>query len=144
MSAGPLKQVEVVAAVIRDGGQILCVQRAPHAREYISQKWEFPGGKIEAGETPPEALVREIREELGVAVEVGPLVTTVRHAYPHFELTMHAFDCQLLSPRTELTLSEHIDSMWLTADDAAFATLDWAAADVPIVHMLRKTARGAS
>lgn len=134
----PFLQLEVVAAVIHDSGQILCVQRPSHSREYISQKWEFPGGKVENGETFPEALLREVREELGVAVEVGPLLATVFHTYPHFELTLHAFSCKLLSPRSELALSAHIDSVWLSADDPAFDSLDWASADVPIVRSLRR------
>jgi len=74
----------------------LAVQRGANSKEYISEKWEFPGGKIEDGESLEEALVREIREELAVDIEVSQFLLTVEHAYPDFKLTMHVFKCSLL------------------------------------------------
>jgi len=133
-----MKRISVVAAVIEHKGRILCVQRPANKYDYISRKWEFPGGKIEVGETRQEGLVREITEELSVEVEVGDLLLTVEHEYPDFHITMHAFHCTL-SPGTrdsDLHLSEHIDLRWLEATDTAFGQLDWAGADVPIVDVL--------
>jgi 8-oxo-dGTP diphosphatase len=133
-----MKRKSVVAAVIEHKGRILCVQRPANNYDYISRKWEFPGGKIEAGETRQESLVREITEELSVGIEVGDLLLTVEHEYPDFHLTMHTFHCTL-SPDTrdsDLRLSEHLDLRWLETTDTAFVQLDWAAADVPIVEVL--------
>ena len=136
-----VKQVEVVAAVLEHEGCILCVQRPANKYLYISEKWEFPGGKVEAGETRAEALVREIEEELTVAVTVGKAVLTVEHQYPDFQLTMHAFHCTLshTAHKSDLHLNEHEDLRWLAAKDPAFQKLDWAAADVPIVNVLIST-----
>lgn len=127
-----MKKIEVVAAVIQFEETILCVQRAQNKLSYISEKYEFPGGKIEAGETREEALRRELSEELNIAADIQSLFLTVVHNYPDFELTMHSFLCRVDSK--EITLNEHIDSQWLTVDQ--LEGLDWAAADVPIVHKL--------
>ena len=128
-----MKTIEVVAAVIKNQeGLTLAVQRGESSKDYISKKWEFPGGKIEAGETLQEALRRELVEELKIEASIGELVTTVDHAYPDFRLIMHAFHCQILSG--ELTLTEHLDKKWLPKSE--LRNLDWAAADVPIVDRL--------
>lgn len=128
-----MKTIEVVAAVIKNQeGLILAVQRGESSKEYISKKWEFPGGKIETSETLQEALQRELVEELKIEAAVGELVTTVDHTYPDFRLIMHAFHCQILSG--ELTLTEHLDKKWLQKSE--LRSLDWAAADVPIVDLL--------
>lgn len=128
-----MKTIEVVAAVIKNQeGLILAVQRGESSKEYISKKWEFPGGKIESGETFQEALQRELVEELKIEALIGELVTTVDHTYPDFRLIMHAFHCQILSG--ELTLTEHLDKKWLASPD--LRSLDWAAADIPIVDLL--------
>jgi 8-oxo-dGTP diphosphatase len=128
-----MKTIEVVAAVIKNQeGLTLAVQRGESSKEYISKKWEFPGGKIEAGETLQEALQRELVEELKIEASVGELVTIVDHTYPDFRLIMHAFHCQILSG--ELTLTEHLDKKWLPKSE--LRRLDWAAADVPIVDLL--------
>jgi 8-oxo-dGTP diphosphatase len=127
-----LKKVEVVAAIIKFGEEILCVQRAKNKLPYISEKYEFPGGKIEIGETLKEALSRELVEELNISADIQSLFLTVVHEYPDFKLTMHSFICEVNSK--EITLNEHIDFKWLTVDN--LEELDWAAADVPIVNKL--------
>ena len=127
-----MKKIEVVAAVIVDKGQILCVQRGPNKYDYISNKFEFPGGKIELGESKKEALVREILEELHMKIEIENEFLTVNHKYPDFFLTMHSFLCK--AEGKELTLTEHIDFKWLPKD--SIQNLDWAGADVPIVEKL--------
>jgi 8-oxo-dGTP diphosphatase len=128
-----MKTIEVVAAVIRNQeGLTLAVKRGENSREYISKKWEFPGGKIESGETLQEALQRELVEELKIKASIGELITTVDHTYPDFRLIMHAFHCKILSG--ELTLTEHLDKKWLSSSD--LRSLDWAAADIPIVDLL--------
>lgn len=129
-----MKTIEVVAAVIFREGKVLCVQRRDNTREYISLKWEFPGGKVEVGESREEALVREIREELSVNIEVLEFFMTVEHAYPDFHLTMHVFKCVL--NQGEITLNEHVALKWLSVNE--LDQLDWAAADVPVVKSLKQ------
>jgi len=134
-----MKTVEVVAAVIMDGDRALCVQRGESKLDYISKKWEFPGGKIESGEEYEAALKREITEELKVSIAVGEKVMTVDHTYPDFRLIMHAFACHLSHQKaSDVQLTEHLDQEWIAFDDSRFAELDWAAADVPIVKELMK------
>ena len=132
----PRKHIVVVAAVIAAGDIVLCVQRPPHTREYISSKWEFPGGKVEPGESYAAALVREIHEELALLIAVHDPITTVTHAYPDFDLTMHVYACTTPAPEA-LELREHQAHAWLRPDDAAFAALDWAAADLPVLERLK-------
>lgn len=127
-----MKRIEVVAGIIYCKNQILCVQRPKNKLHYISEKFEFPGGKIEEGETQKEALHREILEELNISTKIKSLFMTVVHEYPDFELTMHTFICDV--EKKELTLVEHIDQKWLTTEE--LKTLDWAAADIPIVNKL--------
>ena len=127
-----MKKIEVVAGIIYCKNQILCVQRPKNKLHYISEKFEFPGGKIEEGETQKEALKREILEELNISTKIKSLFMTVVHEYPDFELTMHTFICEVETK--ELTLVEHIDQKWLTLKE--LKTLDWAAADNPIVNKL--------
>jgi 8-oxo-dGTP diphosphatase len=127
-----MKHYEVVAAIIIHQDKILCVQRGPSKYEYISHKFEFPGGKIEPNETPQNALSREILEELNMQIDVGQFFLTVDHQYPDFRITMHSFLCKASSP--EIHLSEHVSFQWLTKDK--LENLDWAAADVPIVNQL--------
>ncbi len=130
-----MKHVEVVAAIIKLDNKILCVQRKENKLPYISKKYEFPGGKIEAGETKIEALKREIVEELNMIIEVQKEFLKVTHQYPDFILTMHSFICDCKD--SKLTLNEHIDFKWLAQNELAH--LDWAAADVPIVKELIKS-----
>ena len=127
-----MKKVEVVAGVIFWGNQILCVQRPKNRLQYISEKFEFPGGKIELGETKEDALHRELFEELNLLTKINSFFMTVVHEYPDFELTMHSFICDVDSK--ELKLNEHIDKKWLKINE--LNTLDWAAADIPIVEKL--------
>ena len=125
------KTIKVVAAIIRKGDKIFATQRG-----YGEQKggWEFPGGKIEPGETPKEALVREIREELAADIIVGDLLTTVEHDYPSFHLSMDCFWAELVE-NAEMTLLEHEAAKWLTLDE--LDSVDWLPADVKVVEAIR-------
>ena len=127
-----MKTIQVVAAVIFREGKVLCVQRAEHEKEYVSLKWEFPGGKVEVGESREEALVREIEEGLVVEIHQLQYLTTVEHSYPDFNLTMHAYTCALKDGEVELR--EHIELKWLAVEE--LDQLDWAAADVPLCNSL--------
>ena len=125
-----MKKIELVVGVIVRDGKMLCVQRSEHSKEYISLQWEFPGGKVEVGESRHEALVREIREELAVDVLVLDLLITVEHTYPDFHLVMHSYTCSIA--KGEPVLKEHVASKWLRVEE--LDQLDWAAADIPIVE----------
>ena len=127
-----MKPIEVVAAIITQDGKVLCVQRGEHAKEYISLKWEFPGGKVEFGENREDALIREIQEELASEIHKLQYLMTVEHSYPDFHLTMHAYSCTLKTG--EITLREHVDMKWLAPEE--LNQLDWAEADVPVVKQL--------
>jgi 8-oxo-dGTP diphosphatase len=127
------KQIKVVAAIIKVHNQILCVQRPKHKKEYISQKFEFPGGKIEPKETRKEALRRELNEELSIDIEIGDFFCTITHEYPDFQLTMHCFMCKL-DNKEQITLNEHIDAKWLPTTQ--LKSLDWIQADIPILEKL--------
>ena len=127
-----MKKIEVVAGVIFWQDQILCVQRPKNKLQYISEKFEFPGGKIEEGETKEEALHRELFEELNLSTKIECFFLTVIHEYPDFELTMHGFICEVKT--RELHLNEHIAQEWLSLNE--LNKLDWAAADIPIVNKL--------
>ena len=130
-----MKHIEVVAAIIIFSNKILCVQRNKNKYDYISNKFEFPGGKIEIGETNEVALKREIYEELEMNISIQKHFLTVNHEYPDFMLTMHSFICSC--ENMDLTLTEHIDFKWLTRDQ--LETLDWAAADILIVDKIINT-----
>jgi 8-oxo-dGTP diphosphatase len=127
-----MKTITVVAAIIQKGPFFLCTQRGPNKYTYIHEKYEFPGGKVETGESESEALIREIKEELDMEILVSEKYLTVDHTYPDFRLIMHSYLCIPLSQ--EVHLKEHIAYQWLSTDQ--FPTLDWAAADVPIVEAL--------
>lgn len=127
-----MKTIEVVAAVVIKDNKILCVQRGDNKREYIAFKYEFPGGKIEDGESREAAIIREIIEELSIEIEIQREFLTVHHTYPDFNLIMHTFICGCSN--LNIQLSEHIDFKWL--EKSELMTLDWAAADIPVVNKL--------
>ena len=127
-----MKQVEVVAAIIRDGdGRVFATQRG-----YGDWKdwWEFPGGKTEPGETPEEALKREIREELSAEISADKFLCTVDYDYPAFHLTMHCFLCSLLSDA--MHLNEHEAARWLRKEE--LNSIKWLPADRQILETLKK------
>ena len=122
----------VVAAVIHDSeNRIFATQRGSGDWK---DWWEFPGGKMEAGETPEEALVREIREELSAEISVDELLTTVEYDYPTWHLTMHCYLCSLLTEA--LHLNEHEAAKWLTKDE--LDSVKWLPADVQLIEMLKE------
>lgn len=123
------KTIRVVAAVIRKEDRIFATQRGYGE---FKDGWEFPGGKIELGESSEEALVREIREELDVDIKVGRLLETVEYDYPRFHLTMHCFICELLSE--EIILKEHEDAKWLAEEE--LDSVDWLPADVSLIDKI--------
>jgi 8-oxo-dGTP diphosphatase len=129
-----MNKIQVVAAIIRNENRFLCVQRSASKYDYISKKFEFPGGKIEAGESEESALKREIFEELSLAIDIREKLIIINHEYPDFEIVMHCFMCYSVSQN--ITLHEHIDSKWLEVEK--MSELDWAAADIPIVKFLEK------
>lgn len=128
-----MKHLTVIAAIIINNNEILCLQRKESKYPYISKKYEFPGGKIEEGETKIQALKREIKEELNTEVDVGEKFTTVTHEYPDFSITMHCYFCSV-NDRT-MELKEHIDHKWLGTD--LLHSLDWAEADLPVIKKLK-------
>lgn len=127
-----MKTIEVVAAIIKYEDKILCVQRGESKLDYISKKYEFPGGKMEKGESKEETIKREIFEELKMRINVLEEFHTVTYEYPDFILTMHSFICTCDNP--QLTLTEHINFIWLKKNE--LESLNWAAADIPIMKKL--------
>lgn len=125
-----MKTIKVVAAIIRDGDRIFATQRG--YGEY-KDGWEFPGGKVEPGETPQEALVREIKEELDADITVGDLLTTVEHDYPTFHLSMDCF-WATLTEGSELKLLEHEAAKWLSIEN--INSVDWLPADIKVVEAI--------
>ena len=121
-----MKTVRVVAAIIIENGKVFATQRGYGE---FKDGWEFPGGKIEPGETPEEAIVREIKEELDTEVEVIELLDTVEYDYPNFHLSMGCFICKIKSG--DLVLKEHEAAKWLTKD--TLGSLEWLPADMGLV-----------
>ena len=125
-----MKHIEVVAAIIRKGDKIFATQRG-----YGDFKdwWEFPGGKMEVGETPEEALKREIREELSAEISVDEFLCTVEYDYPAFHLTMHCYLCSLIGEA--LHLNEHEAARWLTKEQ--LDSVKWLPADMKVIEDVR-------
>jgi len=124
-----MRTVEVVAAIIIQDNKIFATQRGYGE---FKDGWEFPGGKIENGETPEAALVREIREELASDISVDKYLCTVDHDYPKFHLTMHCYICSIIDGN--LTLREHEAARWL--DRGQLWSVEWLPADVEVVKAL--------
>lgn len=124
------KKVEVVAAIIQDRDRIFATQRGYGE---FKDGWEFPGGKVELDETPQQALVREIKEELDTVIEVGELLDTVEYDYPKFHLTMHCFLCTIESG--DLVLREHEAARWLTKE--TLDSVEWLPADLAVIEKIK-------
>ena len=126
-----MKTIKVAAAIIIHDNQIFATQRGYGE---FKDGWEFPGGKIEEGETPQEALAREIKEELDTEIEVKDFLETVEYDYPEFHLSMDCFFCTIKSD--ELVLKEHEAAKWLTAE--TLDSVDWLPADQALVQNIKK------
>lgn len=124
------KKIEVVAAVLVDGDKYFVAKRKDSGE--LAKKWEFPGGKIELNETKEEALIRELKEELKIDVEILKPLMTVNHEYNSFYLTLHAYLCKKTNGK--IVLTEHLDSKWITVSE--MNDLDFAAADIPVIKLL--------
>lgn len=122
-----LRHLHVACALIEQDGLLLAAQRS--AAMNLPLKWEFPGGKIEDGESPEACLRRELREELEVSVVIGSALLPSTHHYPDFIVTLYPFLCQLAT--AEIVLREHAAMRWVAP--AEMMTLDWAAADLPVI-----------
>lgn len=126
-----MKTVRVVAAVIRKDDKIFATQRGYGE---FKDGWEFPGGKIEDGETPEQALAREIREELNTEIQVGKLIDTIEYDYPKFHLSMDCFWCEIMQGGLEL--KEHEAARWLSKEE--LYSVGWLPADVGVVERVKE------
>lgn len=124
-----MKTIKVVAAVVTRDGKYLCMQRCRSRESYNSERWEFPGGKVENDESDHEALVREIKEELDWNIYVGRKIATITHSYPDLTIELMAYWCK--GDDEEFTMLEHLDAKWLAADE--LNSLKWTDADKKIV-----------
>lgn len=123
------KHYEVVAGVIEQNDLIFCCKRGPKGE--CAFKWEFPGGKIEPGESREQALTREIKEELNGEILIESFITTIEHEYNSFKITMHVFKCKLLN---NLELKEHINSKWVKKEE--LENIDFSEADKKVLPKL--------
>lgn len=131
-----MKHIKVAAAVFIEGGKVFCAQRGDKGE--LALHWEFPGGKVEDGESGEVAIVREIKEELSTKIEVVRYLTSVDHAYQTFSLTLIAFLCRIVE--RDLSLKEHLAKRWLSLEE--LYSVNWAAADLPIVALVEDILRG--
>ena len=125
-----MKTIKVVAAIIVKNDKIFATQRGYGD---FKEFWEFPGGKIEAGESSEEALIREIREELEVEIKVGKLIETIESDYPTFHLSMECFEAEIASG--EIVLKEHKDAKWLSKDE--LKSVEWLPADISLIECIQ-------
>lgn len=132
MGEGMKKNIYVVGAVIIENGKILCAQRGP--TKSLPLKWEFPGGKIEEGESLQEALRREIKEEMRCKIEIGDQIEHTVYEYDFGIVHLTTFYCKLIEGKPVLT--EHVAIKWLSLDELKL--LDWAPADIPAIEKLSK------
>ena len=123
-----MKHIHVACAIIELAGKVLCTQRSESMS--LPLKWEFPGGKINSGESPEECLKRELAEELGIEVTIGAPLTVSTHHYPMFSVTLYPFICKIASG--EIVLHEHAAMSWLYPEE--LQGLDWAEADGPVIE----------
>lgn len=126
-----MKTIEVVAAIIKNNNEILTTRRGYGEFENM---WEFPGGKMEPGETPEEALIREIKEELELDINLSKYLTTIDYDYPNFHLKMHCYICSIEGGK--LHLNAHNDAKWITLEE--LDSLNWVPADVLVVEKLKE------
>ena len=127
-----MEKIHVVAAVIVSDGQYLCMQRTRSHQAYNSERWEFPGGKVQPGESDHAALLREIKEEMNWDIFVGQPIGTVTHEYPDFVIELTAYLCK--PGDGEFMMYEHLDSKWLTPEE--LPALNWTDADRKLVELL--------
>lgn len=126
-----MKTVRVAAAIIKDNNRIFATQRGYGE---FKDGWEFPGGKIEENETPREALVREIKEELDIIIIVEKLIDIVEYDYPNFHLTMHCFLCTIVAG--DLVLKEHKAARWITKEQ--LGSVEWLPADLELIEKIEE------
>ena len=127
------KLVTTVAGIIENQkGEILCTLRDQGKYDYVSFVWEFPGGKIEEGETKRQTLARELSEELDINVNIGNFYYQVEHDYPDFHLSMAVYACKMLS--NQIKMNVHKDIKWVNPQD--LLSLDWAGADLPVAKKI--------
>ena len=132
-----MKHLEVCGAILLKGNKVLCAQRGENKYDYLSYRWEFPGGKIEPGESPEQAVVREIREELAIEIIVQKLLTVVEYDYPDFHLQMYCFLCEICERKAgRPVLREHEAARWLTRE--TIDEVDWLPADQVVLHRVKE------
>ncbi len=128
------KEIEVVAAVVLHEGEVLCMQRGATKYPYTSFHWEFPGGKVEPGESAEEALQRELMEEMDYPVQVHERIGEVRHSYPDFDIRLQAYRCTAAS--RQFFRKEHVAHCWTAPSN--LQDLDWCEADYPLLQAIQQ------